>query len=251
LHRIAYNDAFAHFDVRVDGERVVWTEAFYDDLQNKVGGGKPKMRWYFGQAGWPTTTAGGGKHVSAPPSSDADKEAIVDELQDWKTERYKAIIANGEVDARPGVLRLMDEARAAGLALGVCSAATKSSVIAVLTALLGEGRFKGLDVFLAGDDVAQKKPDPSIYIEAAARLGVDPAACVVVEDSAIGAAAAAGAGMRCVVTYTRSTATQSFPGAERVVAALTHDDGRPAVTVAELVKGRVVQDDRVEMPRGQ
>lgn len=219
-------------------------QAYYDDIENKVGGGKPKMRYFFGGHGWPTTTAAGGAHTTTPPASDAEREAVVDDLQAWKSERYRTIVK--EVDTRPGVLRLMDEARAAGLALGVCSAGTKDSVVAVLHAMLGEGRFNGLDVFLAGDDVPVKKPDPLIYKEAAARLGLDPASCVVVEDSAIGAASATGAGMRCVITYTRSTANQTFPGAERVVAALTHEDGRPAVTVAELKKGAVVQDDRVE-----
>ena len=45
----------------------------------------------------------------------------------------------------------MDEARAAGLKLAVCSAATKSSVVFTLKSLLGEGRFQGLDCFLAGE----------------------------------------------------------------------------------------------------
>ena len=48
LHRVAYNAAFEHFDVRCGGKLVVWSEEFYDQLQNTVGGGKPKMRWYFG-----------------------------------------------------------------------------------------------------------------------------------------------------------------------------------------------------------
>ncbi len=49
--------------------------------------------------------------------------------------------ASGEVPAREGVIRLMDEARADGLLVGVCSAATKSSAICVLKSLLGEQRF--------------------------------------------------------------------------------------------------------------
>lgn len=57
----------------------------------------------------------------------------------------------------------MDEARAAGLKVAVCSAATKSSVIATLDALIGKERFAALDVFMAGDDVPRKKPDPFIY----------------------------------------------------------------------------------------
>lgn len=65
--------------------------------------------------------------------------------------------------ARPGVVRLMDEARAAGVPVAVCSAATKSAVEFVLSNLLGAERFTGLDLFMAGDDVKQKKPDPTIY----------------------------------------------------------------------------------------
>ena len=50
--------------------------------------------------------------------------------------------ASGEVPAREGVLRIMDETQAAGLALGVCSAATKSSAVCVLESLLGMERFQ-------------------------------------------------------------------------------------------------------------
>jgi hypothetical protein len=54
------------------------------------------------------------------------------------------------VPPRPGVLQLMDDARAAGLKVAVCSAATKSSVVFTLKSLLGEQRFDSLDCFLAG-----------------------------------------------------------------------------------------------------
>lgn len=49
LHRQAYNDAFAHFDVRCPNstsQPLNWSIEFYDELQNRIGGGKPKMRWY-------------------------------------------------------------------------------------------------------------------------------------------------------------------------------------------------------------
>lgn len=49
--------------------------------------------------------------------------------------------ASGQVPARAGVLRLMDETQAAGLKLGVCSAATRSSAVAVMENLLGRERY--------------------------------------------------------------------------------------------------------------
>ena len=247
LHREAYNAAFAHFNVAIDGTPLVWDEASYDMLQNTVGGGKPKMRWWFGRDGWPTSSLAG--QEAAPPADAAAQTLLIDTLQEWKTAEFERLIGSGEVAPRDGVLRLMDEARAAGLKVGVCSAATKSACVATVTAMLGPARLAGLDIFLAGDDVASKKPDPEIYLTAATRLGVHPARCVVIEDSMVGLRAALAAGMRCIITYTTSTAGEAFPGAERVVASLGGgpDGGPPEVTAADLIKGNVVQDDRVSL----
>ncbi|KAL0352283.1 UNVERIFIED_CONTAM: Haloacid dehalogenase-like hydrolase domain-containing protein [Sesamum calycinum] len=212
LHRQAYNDAFAHFNVRCpsssSSQPLNWSLEFYDELQNQIGGGKPKMRWYFKEHGWPTSTV-----FDTSPESDEDRAKLIDILQDWKTERYKEIIKSGTVEPRPGVLRLMDEAKVSGKLLAVCSAATKSSVILCLENLIGMERFKGLDCFLAGDDVKEKKPDPSIYLTASKKLGVSEKDCLVVEDSVIGLQAATGAGMSCVISYTPSTASQDFSDA--------------------------------------
>ncbi|XP_027364192.1 haloacid dehalogenase-like hydrolase domain-containing protein At4g39970 isoform X1 [Abrus precatorius] len=252
LHRQAYNDAFVHFNVRCPSSSahpLNWDVQFYDELQNLIGGGKPKMRWfslslslslssfyfyflyfvlvgvylliiqyrvffffsvlgilrYFKEHGWPSSTL-----FETPPSNDEDRAKLIDTLQDWKTERYKDIIKSGTVKPRPGVLRLMDEAKDAGKKLAVCSAATKSSVILCLENLIGIERFQSLDCFLAGDDVKEKKPDPSIYLTASKILGVSERDCLVVEDSVIGLQAATKAGMPCVVTYTSSTAEQDF-----------------------------------------
>lgn len=210
LHRQAYNDAFSHFNVRCSpsSQRLNWASDFYDVLQNTIGGGKPKMRWYFKEHGWPSSTV-----FETPPENDDDRAKLIDTLQDWKTERYKEIIKSGTVEPRPGVLRLMDEAKAAGKLLAVCSAATKSSVILCLENLIGMERFSGLDCFLAGDDVKEKKPDPSIYLTAASKLGVSSKDCLVVEDSVIGLQAATGAGMSCIISYTPSTSNQDFKDA--------------------------------------
>lgn len=215
LHRQAYNDAFEHFNVRCPSSSssgpLNWSLEFYDELQNLIGGGKPKMRWYFKEHGWPTSTIS-----DSSPENDDDRAKLIDILQDWKTERYKEIIKSGTVEPRPGVLRLMDEAKAAGKKVAVCSAATKSSVILCLENLIGMERFQGLDCFLAGDDVKEKKPDPSIYITAAKRLNVLGKDCLVVEDSVIGLLAANGAGMSCVISYTPSTANQDFKEAAAI-----------------------------------
>jgi len=53
-----------------------------------VGGGKPKMRHYFGLNGWPTSSVLGGR----APADEAEQTQLIDALQDWKTEKYKDII---------------------------------------------------------------------------------------------------------------------------------------------------------------
>ena len=68
---------------------MVWETTYYDKLQNTVGGGKPKMRWHFmetcdGQ--WPVCTA---RDAGRAPSCDETGMALIDDLQDAKTEFYK------------------------------------------------------------------------------------------------------------------------------------------------------------------
>ena len=63
---------------------------------------------------------------------------------------------------------------------------------------------QSLDVFMAGDDVDSKKPDPMIYCIAAERLNVDPRQCLVVEDSTIGLQVIWHAALKCK--------TQGMPG---------------------------------------
>ena len=105
LHRLAYNEAFTQFDLKLQGQPVVWSVEYYDILQNTVGGGKPKMMYYFNQEvkAWPTVRGG------VAPGNEADQIKLVDELQDAKTEYYKVIVEK-VAKARPGVLELMDEA---------------------------------------------------------------------------------------------------------------------------------------------
>ena len=110
-------------------------------------------RRHFGKVGWPSSSS----VLNGPCVSDEQKDTLIDTLQDWKTNHYEELIKSGQVETRPGVLRLMDEARAAGLKVAVCSAATKSAAVTTVSSLLGEKRWNALDCFLAGNDVAKLK----------------------------------------------------------------------------------------------
>jgi HAD superfamily hydrolase (TIGR01509 family) len=227
LHRRAYNECWA-----AAGLGFEWSYEFYEVLQNSVGGGKEKMRWYFDRHGWP---AGAGDEGDV-----AARDAFVQDLHVRKTAMYGALVEGGGVAARPGVLRLMDEAADAGLRLAICSAASADAVALVLDRVVGADRLARFDVVLAGDFAGadtRKKPDPMIYNVARERLGVDADSCVVVEDSRIGLLAAQAAGMRVLITHTPYTATQDFSGAGLIVPGLGDPGGDEAgdvVTVETL-----------------
>jgi len=210
LHRLAYNAAFKAAGLEIEGEPVEWSVEYYDILQNTVGGGKGKMFYHFRttkEGKFPTSTI-----QSSIPQTDDEQQALIDSLQEHKTELYKDLIAE-KATPRPGVIELMDEAmNDPKIAVGVCSASTKAAVTKVLDVTLGEERRSKLNVCILGDDVSKLKPDPLIYVTAAERLLIDPKNCVVVEDSMVGLRAAKGAGMKCLITYTKSTEGEDFYG---------------------------------------
>ncbi|MBB2201783.1 HAD family hydrolase [Gluconacetobacter tumulisoli] len=79
------------------------------------------------------------------------------------------------------------------LPMAVASSGSREVVTASLTRT---GLLSLFDTVVTIDDVARPKPAPDLFMEAARRLGVSPAACLVLEDSTEGLAAAAHAGMR-------------------------------------------------------
>jgi HAD superfamily hydrolase (TIGR01509 family) len=84
--------------------------------------------------------------------------------------------------------------------VGLASSANREVIDAVLTA---SGLADVFGVTVSGEEVARGKPAPDIYLEAARRLGVDPARSAAVEDSTNGLRAAAGAGMLVIALPNR------------------------------------------------
>ncbi len=101
-----------------------------------------------------------------------------------------------DVEAVPGIREALDGIDALGLPYCVASNGPRKKMETTLgtTALLG--RFDGR-IFTAYE-VGLYKPDPGLFLHAAASLGALPEHCVVIEDSESGLAAAAAAGMRAV-----------------------------------------------------
>ena len=107
-----------------------------------------------------------------------------------------------EVTPVPGAAGLLLAVRAAGVPLALASNSSRVELTAKLTRLGFTEFFEGR-VF-SFEDVPNPKPEPDIYLAAAAACGADPAGCVVVEDSAAGVQAGVAAGCAvfgfCAVT---------------------------------------------------
>lgn len=116
-----------------------------------------------------------------------------------------------------GVPEVLHELRRRGLRLALASASVPAVIAASLDALGVAALFEAR---VSGHDVENGKPSPDIFLEAARRLRLHPAECVVVEDSNNGLQAARSAGMRCVVVPCASTARQEFPGASAMLTSL-------------------------------
>ena len=131
-----------------------------------------------------------------------DKEAIYREF----ATRSLALIA--------GAQRFIEEARAAGLKLAVCTASTLPNMA---LAFERHGIDTWVDTITSPADGLRGKPHPDIFLEAARRLGIAPRDCVVFEDAPLGIEGARRAGMKAVALTTTLPA-DAFAGHDNVIA---------------------------------
>lgn len=123
----------------------------------------------------------------------------------------------GEQPLLPGVRDRLAEARALGLAAAVASSSPSAWVQPWLDT---HDLMPFLQAVCTRDDVRHVKPAPDLFLAAAARLGVPPAACIVFEDSPNGIRAAHAAGMRVVAIPNTLTRTLALPDPHLTLASL-------------------------------
>ena len=127
---------------------------------------------------------------------------------------YFIEIFKKRIKSLPGVVDFFKEIQNQGILLALGTSASKSVMEFALTTLNLKNYFK---VMVCADDVTRGKPAPDIYLEAARRLGVNPADCLVIEDSLNGVKAAKSAGMKCVAVPCGPTLSQDLSMADHIV----------------------------------
>jgi len=226
IHRKAFNTAFQQA-----GLDWHWSQETYAGLL-AVTGGKERIR-YFLDTCLP--------EFEAPVNMDG----YIAALHAAKTDIYTRTVASGELAMRPGVKRLLGEARGAGLRLGIATTTTPANVTALLRRGLADDAEDWFDVIAAGAMVPNKKPAPDIYFYAMEKLGVSASECLAFEDSENGLRSAQRAGLRTLVTVSQYSRGQDFSGAALVLDQLGEPDdpfevlagdadGHRFVTVAQL-----------------
>jgi HAD superfamily hydrolase (TIGR01509 family) len=205
LHRQAFNEAFFSCGVRWR-----WGPALYAELL-QITGGKERIAHYISQQQLPAVERG-------------RLLRLIPQMHAAKTRLYRELIALGHLHPRPGVLRLMTEARTAGIKLAIASTTSPENLESLLLASFGHDAPRWFSAVATGDIVPRKKPAPDIYKVALEMLGTSAESAVAVEDSELGVRSAKAAGLFTVATPSLWTIGQDFSCADLVLTSLADPD---------------------------
>lgn len=224
-HRPAYNRAF-----RKLGLPFRWGPKLYRRLLKKNGGQARLLHFldhYQPDLG------------DQAPVAEADPVGWARAVHRLKSRYFRRMLSHGKVPLRPGVARLIREARAAGLRIGIVTSASRATLDPVLEYSLGQRLSGEIDLVICGDEVEHKKPAPDLYLQALARLDLRAADCIAIEDSELGLEAATTAGIRTVITTNADTAHEEFLLATLVLDNLGEPDRPSRVLQGEMDGGCV------------
>ena len=124
------------------------------------------------------------------------------------------LFANTNLQPIEGIPTLLEGIKAMGIKLGVASSSPPELIKMVLNKIGIADRF---DIIVSGEDVAEGKPAPDIYLAAAEKAGVTPNMCIAIEDAPVGIAAAKNAGCVCIAFSNPNTLGQNFDRADYTV----------------------------------
>jgi len=197
-HRVAFNQAFQQAGLDWD-----WSVELYGELL-AVTGGKERMAYYLDK-------------FNTDFPTDDKTPLLIKELHQSKTDHYTELLSTGAIPLRPGVRRVINEARENDLRIAVATTTTPANVTALLEHALEKGSTEWFEVIAAGDVVPAKKPAADIYNWALDKLKLAPQDCLAFEDSENGIKSSLGASLKTIITINDYTKTHDFTGASLVL----------------------------------
>lgn len=192
-HLVAFNLAFSEF-----GLDWVWSSELYNELLD-VTGGRFRIKHYV--------------HTYKPNFTTDNLDDFAASLHQLKTKIYLDLVSRSDIPLRTGVVRLLTEARAAGLRIAIATTTTKENVNRLIRTTLGEDGLTWFEVIGAGNMVQNLKPAGDIYTHVLDKMQLKAEQCLAFEDSDNGIIAATEAGLKTVVTVNKYTETHAFKGA--------------------------------------
>jgi HAD superfamily hydrolase (TIGR01509 family) len=180
-----------------------WTDAALQILRESVPGAELRNPLELVGLSLPAVAGvlqGYGVHLDADAIVERQLELVIDS------------VATDALQLRPGAAALLAAVAEQGIPQALVTMSYRSFAEKIAEAVPGSP----FATVVAGDDVAQGKPEPDAYLLAASRLGVDVSECVVIEDSPVGlragrAAGAATIGVPCHLELTAAMATAIWP----------------------------------------
>ncbi len=210
LHRRAFNLAFERHGVEIR-----WDEREYRRLL-RVHGGKERIA----------------RSLAEHEEPRARDEVAA--IHATKTRIYEELLRTEGVAWRPGVRRLMEEAKRAGLRLALATTTSEANLGALFEPVLGPGWRARFEAIVTGDTTARKKPAPDVYLQVLERLALAPTQAIAFEDSRAGVEAAQAAGIPVVAVPSRWLAGDDLSDADLVLqhlgdAGTLWDESHPVV----------------------
>jgi HAD superfamily hydrolase (TIGR01509 family) len=140
-------------------------------------------------------------------------EEQVKQATQLRQEYFLKILTEEPLPPFPGVLQLMQNAMDnRDFRLAIATSGTLEKSRAVLKA--ARIPYQKM-VYINGDQVKNKKPDPELFLIAAQRIGIEPTSCMVIEDAPNGVQAAKAAGAKCIAV-TNSTTAENLAEADLI-----------------------------------
>ena len=194
IHRQAFNKAFSKFDLNW-----YWSKEKYHELLF-ISGGKERIT-----------------RCLAEDNATKKNTGFIEKLHKCKSECYRSILLSSDISLRPGVKRLITEAKEKNIKIGIATNSSTENLQALIKKTFKVEPEKLFNTIVTNNIIIDKKPSPEVYYRALKNLELSANKCIAVEDTANGNASAIRAGLRTVITTHAYTADNDFDGASLVL----------------------------------